>query len=157
MSEIKTPRQLAEERSALAGKRVASFKEAGIASVRSLDLNTVTEGEVVAIPTDFKIFEQPIAGSTNKAVKVISEEGKDVFMGVFTRGAMPADGSAYVRPSGTVVEAIQKYASMDEAFRAEVAGKKICFTKKTVVTTKDRFSANGGLRDVNVWQIDFAA
>lgn len=157
MSEIRTPRQLAEARSALAGRKVTSFQEAGVASVRSIEMNSVTEGDVVTIPVDYQIFEVPIAGSTNKAVKVVTEEGKDLFVGCFTRGAMPLDGSPYVRPSGTVVEAIQNHASMDEAFRQELAGKKIRFTKKTVVSTKDRFSVNGAPRNVNVWQIDFVA
>ncbi len=155
MATISKSRSLSEERSAQAGEIKASFKEAGVGAVRSLELNNIAEGEVVTIPKDYKIFQMSIAGSTNKAVKIVTEEGKDLWIGVFTRGAAPVDGSDYVRPSGTVVEAAQNYASMDEFFQKELAGKKIKFTKKTVVIAT---SFDGeGTRNVNVWQIDFAA
>lgn len=155
MPTVKSARALSEERSAQAGEMKNSFKEAGAGAVRSLELNNIVEGEVVTIPVDYKVYQMPIAGSTNKAVKTITEEGKDLWIGVFTRGARPADGSEYVRPTGTVVEAAQNYASMDEFFKQELAGKKIKFTKKTVVVAA-AFSGEG-TRDVNVWQIDFAA
>lgn len=158
MSEIKSARQISEERAALQGSVKTSFKEAGVGAVRSLEMNNINEGETVTIPVDYKIYEMPIAGSTNKAVKIITEEGKDLFIGCLTRGAMPAEeGKPYVRPSGTVVEAVQKYGSLDDAFKNELAGKKIKFTKKTPVVTVDRWSAEGGTRTTNVWTIDFVA
>ena len=69
-----------------------------------------------------------------------------------TRGARPADGSDFVRPTGTVVDAVQKHATMDEAFKEELAGKKIKFEKKTVVVAE----FNGETRNVNVWTLNFA-
>lgn len=158
MPEIKSARQISEERAALQGSVKNSFKDAGIGAVRPLDMNNISEGEVVTIPVDYKIYEMPIAGSTNKAVKIVTVEGKDLWVGCLTRGAMPAEeGSTYVKPSGTVVEAVQKYGSLDDAFKDELAGKKIKFTKKTPVVTVDRWSANGGTRTTNVWTIDFVA
>jgi hypothetical protein len=133
----------------------ASFKEAGVGAVRSLEMNNINEGETVTIPTDFKIIKVPIAGSTNKAVQVITEEGKAFWVGSLTRGAMPADGSAYVRPKGTVVEAAQKYGNMDEFWEKEMKGKKIKFTKKEKVVA-NAFDGEG-TREVNVWTLDFAS
>lgn len=148
-------RSIAEERAGLEGKVINSFKSVGRGAVRSLELNNISEGETVTIPLDYKIFQVPIAGSTNFGYKVITEEGKDLWVGVFTRGAAPADGSAYVRPSGTVVEAIQRYADMDKAFKECLAGKSITYTKKTPVVAK-AFDNNEDTRTVSVWQIDFA-
>lgn len=149
----RSKRVLAEERSANAGTVMDSFKAAGAGAVRSLELNNIEEGEIVTIPKDYKVYQMPISGSTNKAVKTITEEGKDLWIGCFTRGARPASGGEYVRPSGSVVEAAQKHASMDEFFKEELAGKKIKFTKKTVVVAEYQ----GETRNVNVWTIDFAA
>ena len=44
---------------------------------------------------------------------------------------------------------------MDEFFKTEMAGKKITFTKKTVVKAQ-AFDDASKTRDVNVWQLDFA-
>lgn len=148
-------RTLAEERAVLMckdGAAAASFKAAGIGAVRPLELNNINEGETVTIPRDYKIYPMPMNGTTSCAIKVITEEGKDFWVGCLTRGAKPANGGEYVRPSGTVVAAVQKHTSMDEAFEQELAGKKIKFTKKTVVASE----FNGEARNVNVWQLDFA-
>ena len=145
----------AEERAMLMckdGAAAASFKAAGIGAVRPLELNNINEGETVTIPRDYKIYSMPMNGTTSFAIKVITEEGKDFWVGCLTRGAKPANGGEYVRPSGTVVAAVQKHTSMDEAFAQELAGKKIKFTKKTVVASE----FNGEARNVNVWQLDFA-
>lgn len=145
-------RAKAEERAALQGTKSNSFKDVGLGAVRPLELNNINEGETVTIPRDYSIFAMPMNGTTSKAVKVVTEEGKDFWVGCLTRGAKPANGGDYVRPSGTVVEAVQKHASMDEAFAQELAGKKIKFTKKTIVASE----FNGEARNVNVWQLDFA-
>ena len=76
MPDIKSARVIAEERAIAQGELANSFKEAGVGAVRSLEMNNINEGETVPIPTDFKIIKVPIAGSTNKAVQVITEEGK---------------------------------------------------------------------------------
>ena len=155
MPDIKSARIIAEERAIAQGELAASFKEAGVGAVRSLEMNNINVGETVTIPTDFKIIKVPIAGSTNKAVQVITEEGKAFWVGSLTRGAMPADGSAYVRPKGTVVEAAQKYGNMDEFWEKEMKGKKIKFTKKEKVIA-NAFDGEG-TREVNVWTLDFAS
>lgn len=155
MATVKSPRELAEDRSSQAGTIVESFKAAGAGAVRSLELNNINEGEIVTIPIDYRIFQMSIPGTTNKAIKVVSEEGKDIWIGVFTRGARPLDGGDFVRPTGTVVEAAQKYASMDEFFKEELAGKKIKYTKKTTVIAA-AFDGEG-TRNASVWQIDFVA
>lgn len=155
MATQKTPRQIAEERSIAQGEVKATFQDAGVGAVRSLEMNNIAEGETVTIPMDYKIIQVPIAGSTNKAVQVITEEGKAFWVGCLTRGAMPADGSAYVRPKGTVVEACQKYGNMDEFWQNEMRGKKIKFTKKTKVIA-NAFEGDG-TREVNVWTLDFVA
>ena len=155
MADIKSARVIAEERAIAQGELATSFKEAGVGAVRSLEMNNINEGETVTIPTDFKIIKVPIAGSTNKAVQVITEEGKAFWVGCLTRGAMPADGSPYVRPKGTVVEAAQKYGNMDEFWEKEMKGKKIKFTKKEKVVA-NAFDGEG-TRDVNVWTLDFAS
>ena len=116
MATEKNARQISEERAAAQGEVFNSFKDAGVGAVRSLELNN--------------IFLMPISGTTNKAAKVITEEGKDFWIGCLTRGARPADGSDFVRPTGTVVDAVQKHATMDEAFKEELAGKKIKFETK---------------------------
>ena len=152
MATEKNARQISEERAAAQGEVFNSFKDAGVGAVRSLELNNINEGETVTIPKDFKIFLMPISGPTNKAAKVITEEGKDFWIGCLTRGARPADGSDFVRPTGTVVDAVQKHATMDEAFKEELAGKKIKFEKKTVVVAE----FNGETRNVNVWTLNFA-
>ena len=147
-----TPRQRAEQRLEAGGKQFKSFKDAGAGAVRALELNNINEGETVAIPVDYKVYQQPIAGSTNLATVTITEEGKSFYISALTRSAQPAAGGDRVFPSGTVVEKCQEYGSMDEFFKKELAGKKITFTKKTPVTTE----FNGETRTVNVWQIDFA-
>lgn len=93
MATEKNARQISEERAAAQGEVFNSFKDAGVGAVRSLELNNINEGETVTIPKDFKIFLMPISGTTNKAAKVITEEGKDFWIGCLTRGARPADGS----------------------------------------------------------------
>lgn len=149
-----TPRQKAEQRASAAGTECKNFKESGAGAVRPLDLNNINEGETVTIPTDYKVYKVPFPGSTTPAVKVITEEGKDFFIGALTRSAVPATGEDRIFPTGTVVEKCQEYGSMDEFFKNELAGKKITFTKKTVVVTKVYNSDE--VRNVNVWQIDFA-
>ena len=155
MAEVKSARAIAEERAIAQGELANSFKEAGVGAVRSLEMNNINEGETVTIPSDFKIIKVPIAGSTNKAVQVITEEGKAFWVGCITRGAMPADGSAYVRPKGTVVETAQKYGNMDEFWEKEMKGKKIKFTKKEKVVA-NAFDGEG-TREVNVWTLDFVS
>lgn len=155
MADIKSARVIAEERAIAQGELAASFKEAGVGAVRSLEMNNINEGETVTIPTDFKIIKVPIAGSTNKAVQVITEEGKAFWVGCLTRGAMPAAGGDYVRPKGTVVEAAQKYGNMDEFWEKEMKGKKIKFTKKEKVIA-NAFDGEG-TREVNVWTLDFVS
>lgn len=147
-------RSKAEERAALQGVLAESFKSIGQGAVRSLELNNINEGETVTIPKDYKIFQVPITGTTNKATKIITAEGKDFWIGVLTRGAAPADGSEYVRPSGTVVDKVQEYGDLDKAFKEALAGHKIKFTKKTVVVA-NAFTGEG-TRLANVWQLDFA-
>lgn len=155
MADIKSARVIAEERAIAQGELAASFKEAGVGAVRALEMNNIKEGETVTIPTDYKIIKVPIAGSTNKAVQVITEEGKAFWVGCITRGAMPADGSEYVRPKGTVVEAAQKYGNMDEFWKEEMKGKKITFAKKEKVIA-NAFDGEG-TREVNVWTLNFAS
>lgn len=155
MAEKKTARMIAEERAIAGGEVCKSFKDAGVGAVRALELNNIAEGETVTIPQDYKVIRVPIAGSTNKAVQVITEEGKTFWVGCITRGASPADGSPYVRPKGTVVETAQKYGSMDEFWEKEMRGKKVKFTKKEVVVA-NAFTGEG-TREVNVWTLDFVA
>ena len=147
-----TPRQRAEQRLEAGGKQFKSFKDAGAGAVRALELNNINEGETVAIPVVYKVYQQPIAGSTNLATVTITEEGKSFYISALTRSAQPAAGGDRIFPSGSVVEKCQEYGSMDEFFKNELAGKKITFTKKTPVITE----FNGETRTVNVWQIDFA-
>lgn len=154
MADKKTARQIAEERAIASGELVNSFAEAGMGAVRSLEMNNIVEGETVTIPQDYKIIKVPIAGSTNKATQVITEEGKAFWPSCLTRGAMPAAGGDYVRPKGDVVERCQTYGKMDDFFKNELAGKKIKFEKKEVVVAN---AFNGeGTREVNVWTIKFA-
>lgn len=155
MAEIKSARQIAEERSIAQGELKATFKEAGVGAVRSLEMNNIAEGETVTIPKDYKIIQVPIAGSTNKAVQVITEEGKAFWVGCLTRGAMPAAGGEYVRPKGTVVAKCQEYGSMDEFWDKEMRGKKVKFVKKEKVVA-NAFDGEG-TREVNVWTLDFVA
>lgn len=157
MAEIASKRVVEEQRAAAQGTVCNTFGAAGAGAVRSLELNNISEGETVTIPVDYKVYKLPIAGSQNSAVAVITEEGRRFFIGALTRGAMPANGGEFVRPSGTVVEACQKYGNMDEFFKAEMAGKKIKFTKKTVVVAENRFGGESPTRNVNVWQIDYVA
>lgn len=144
-------RILAEQRSELQGQVCNSFKDAGAGAMRSLELTNISEGDTVTIPTDYKIYKTPIAGTEYSAVKVVTEEGKDFFIGCLTRSAQPADGSSRVFPTGTVVERTKNYGSVDEFFDKELRGQKITFTKKTAVKTQ----MAGEIRTVNVWQIDF--
>lgn len=153
MADIKSARVIAEERAIAQGELAASFKEAGVGAVRSLEMNNITVGETVTIPVDYKIIKVPITGSTNKAVQVITEEGKAFWVGCLTRGAMPADGSAYVRPKGTVVEKAQEYGNMDDFWDKEMRGKKIKFEKKEVIVA-NAFDGEG-TREVNVWTLNF--
>lgn len=155
MAKMSEARKLAESRAAAMFEPVKSFKDAGVAAVRSLELNAIMEGDIVTIPEDYKIFPHAIPGSDRRAYKVITEEGKDFFIGCLTRGAKPADGGEYVRPSGSVVDTCQKYGNLDDFFQKEMAGKKVKFTKKTVVIA-DAFSGEG-TSPVNVWTLDFVA
>lgn len=154
MATAKTARELAEERAARAGKKVDSFSKAGKAAIRNIDLQVIDEGMEVVIPSNYKVFEQEIRG--NKAVFVVTEEGYSFYPSVLTRGARPADGSPYVKPSGTVVDKCQEYADMDDFFKKELAGKKIKFTKKTPVEAPAFGDAEGTVK-INVWTIDFVA
>lgn len=155
MADVKSPRAIAEERAIANGEVFNSFKEAGMGAVRSLEMNNISEGETVTIPQDYKVIKVPIAGSTNKAVQIITEEGKAFWPSALTRGAMPAAGGDYVRPKGSVVDKCQTYGSMDEFFDKEMRGQKVKFTKKEVVVA-NAFGGAEGTREVNVWTIDFA-
>jgi hypothetical protein len=142
------------ERARISLEHKASFAEAGMGSVRPLDLMTITEGTTVTLPTKLELFKQPIAGTNNHCWKMITNEGYDFYPSCLTRGATPINGGPRVKPSGTAVEAVQKYSSMDDAYTTELAGKKITFTSATTVVTK---GYNGEpTREVKVWQIDFA-
>lgn len=152
MATAVSARELAEERAEKSGKKIESFESVGKDAVRSLDLQTIGEGVTVKIPEDYNIFEQDIRG--NKAYYIVTEEGLNFYPSVLTRGAMPLDGSEYVRPSGTVVEKCQEYASMDQFLKECLAGKKIKFTKKTPVT-RASFTGDASTVTVNVWQVDF--
>lgn len=142
------------ERDRIQLEHKTSFQEAGMGSVRPLDLMTIVEGTTVTLPKNLELFKQPIAGTTNHCWKMITDEGYDFYPSCLTRGANPIDGSARVKPTGSVVDAVQKYASMDDAYATELAGKKITFTKATDVVCA---GYNGEpTRNVKVWQIDFA-
>lgn len=155
MAKKKSQREIAEERAAAQGEVVNSFKDAGMNAIRSLDMNYLVEGKEYEVPTDYKIVKLPITGSTTQYCVVILEDGTYFPIGCLTRGAKPADGSDYVRPSGTVVAKCQEYATMDEFWQNEMAGKKFKATKKTVVTA-EAFDGEG-TREVNVWTLDFVA
>ena len=116
--EAKTPRQLAEERAAAAGKQVSSCAAAHKNSVRNIDLVTIGEDTVVTVPEDFKLFEMPITGSTQTYLVFIDTTGIQVPLGPLTRGAKPLDGSEYKKPSGGVVMECQKYSTYDEFLAA---------------------------------------
>ena len=143
------PRGRAEERLRLSGTEFESFKEAGVGAVRTLELNNINEGEIVTIPTNYKVYLQPVAVTTAKAPVTVTEEGKLFYIGALTRSAQPAAGGDRVFPTGTVVEKCQEFGSMDTFFKEALAGKKIKFTKNTPIVTEYNE------RPVNVWQIDF--
>ena len=146
--EAKTPYQLATERAALEGSKTTF--EAENTSVRSLVLNTIPLEEPFVIPNDYQLFKVPIRGTDNEALKVITEEGYDFWVSCLTRGAKDANTGEYIPASGTVVDVVQKFAKMSEAFE-EIKGKPMQFTKKTEVDAV----YNGEPRKVNVYQIDF--
>lgn len=152
---VENPRQLAIDRAVAAGNEVHnSFKDAGVAGVRTLDLATINKGDVVTLPTELKIIMQPITGSTTKVAKIVTEEGLDFYPSVLTRGATALDGSGRVKPTGTVVEKCQTYSNMDDFYNNELAGKKIKFTNFTEVVARGYNGEDS--RTVKVWQIDFA-
>lgn len=155
MAKKKSQREIAEERAAAQGEMVNSFQEAGMNAIRSLDMNYLVEGKEYEVPTDYKIAKLPITGSTTMYCVVILTDGTYFPIGCLTRGAKPADGSDYVRPSGTVVEKAQEYGSMDEFWKNEMAGKKFKATKKTPVIA-EAFSGEG-TQTINVWTLDFVA
>lgn len=146
--EVKTPYQLATERAALEGSRTTF--EAENTSVRSLVLNTIPLEEPFVIPNDYQLFKIPMRGTDKKALKVITEEGYDFWVSCLTRGAKDANTGEYIPASGTVVDVVQKFSKMSEAFE-EIKGKPIQFTKKTEVDVV----YNGEPSKVNVFQIDF--
>lgn len=157
MASTMSQRELAESRAIASGKVMSSWKDAGKGAIRSLDLNVIMEGDVLTVPENYKVFtEKRMIGNTEATlVYTITEEGKQLFPSVFTRGVMPADGSEYVRPSGSVVDKCQEYGSMDDFFKKELAGKKIKFTKRTRILGR---GFNGGEpSEQTAWQIDFAA
>lgn len=152
--EAKTPYQLAVERAGIEGKCV-TFRGENV-GVRSLSLQTIPMNEPFVIPEDYKVFKMEIRANVAEgakvptALKVITEEGYDFWVSCLTRGAKDANTGEYIPASGTVVEEVQQYASMEEAFDA-IAGRPMWFTNKHEVDSV----FNGQPRTVNVYQIDF--
>lgn len=146
--EVKTPYQLATERAALEGSKTTF--EAENTSVRSLVLNTIPLEEPFVIPVDYQLFKVPIRGTNNEALKVITEEGYDFWVSCLTRGAKDANTGEYIPASGTVVDVVQQFSKMSEAFE-EIKGKPMKFSQKTEVDAV----YNGEPRKVNVYKIDF--
>lgn len=155
--EMSPERRLAEERAAANAESFTTFKACGKGGIPPTELDVINPGDILTIPEDFHIYQEPVRGTTNKMVYVVSEEGKRLFPSILTRGAKPADGGDYVRPSGTVVEAIKAYGDMDKFFAEKMKGKKIKFESMQEVIAEDRFNPNGGTRTVKVWKINFVA
>lgn len=137
------------------GKIVKSFKDAGFGAVRALDINPMVEGKVYEIPENYTIGILTIPGTTREFAVVVATDGTQIPVGCLTRSAQPADGGERVMPKGTVVETCQKYGSMDEFWKNEMAGKKFKATKKEAVVA-NAFDGEG-TTIINVWTLDFVA
>lgn len=155
MSEVKSNRQIAEERADANGSSFDSFKDAGAASVRSLVPEFIPVGTTFTIPTDYKVRKEVIRGTTNSYVYVITEEGLKFPISMLTRGAMPIDGGEYVPPTGTVIEDVKNYGDMDKLFKECLAGNKITYASATEVIAKG--FGDDETRTVKVPELNYAA
>lgn len=134
-------------------KKVTSF---GAMAVAPIDIASIKEGDVITIPANWNenILEAPVRGSYReesvtdangieigkKKVQVTamyvklpckrgaSETFVNFYPSFFTKNRMDVATGEFKRASGTAVDEVQNYATMDEAFAA-LAGKSIKVTK----------------------------
>lgn len=121
------------------------------ATVRPLELNTIPMNTPFTIPEDYQVFKAPIRGTSNTALKVITEEGWDFWVSCITRGAKSVDDDQFVRPEGQVSKDSQEYVSLEEFFDEKLAGEKLIFKDKQEVNTM----YDGQPRKVNVYTIEY--
>lgn len=124
------------------------------AIVNDGEMTGVSVGDIVTIPTDYKVYEMPVNGSTVTAAKLITNEGKDFYPSCLTRGARPVDPEKpYTPASGSAHDAIVQFTYLD-AFLKAVAdtGLGIRMTSKEPITTQ--FRGQSEPTEVNVWKTD---
>lgn len=103
-------------------------------NVRSLTLNNLKSGDIITIPSDYKVFEQAIVGSDSTAEFVVAKvkRGADDIAVRFYPSSFYKCGVEVVKIGdrfergefktvhGTVVDHVQNYATLDEAVKSIV-------------------------------------
>lgn len=130
-----------------------SFEQAGIATVPPLELDIIEEGEHVQIPEHYQVYAEPVRGTDNKMVYVLTTDDRRFFLSWIIRGAKSLTTNKYVRPEGSVSKASQNYAKMDDFFKQELAGKWVKVSRKEEVTARGYNGEES--RIAKVYTIDF--
>ena len=138
MATMTNSRQENENRLAIVGKVIKSFKGTSCAIVPPKEYTPIEVGTIFTIPEDFKIFEVPLLSLQGKTtLKIVTEEGYEINPKWFTRGGKDADTGDYIHPTGTAVDAIfaTNVVDFDTAFKAVVKKKIVCTSKEEVTTS----------------------
>lgn len=132
--------------------------------MRDAEIITFKEGDVFTIPQEFEIFGIKLAGSEDPVPFILVEtNGKDgngfakrffpstfwKSRTVYTKDKIPTE--KHVSVSGTAVDFVHKYTTVEEAMNA-LKGKKLKISKMTNVVT---LSFRGNLVNTNIPVIDF--
>ena len=127
-----------EKRLEMMGKTLSSFKDTACAIVPPKEYTPIEKGTIFKIPSDFKIFDVPIASIPGKTtLKIVTEEGYEINPKWFVRGGKAVDTGDYIRPTGTAVDAIFASGAVDfdTAFKKVVNKKIVCTSKEEVKTS----------------------
>lgn len=131
--------------------------------MRDAEIVTFKEGDVFTIPEKFEILGIKLAGSEDPVPFILVEtDGKDgkgfakrffpstfwKSRTVYTKDKVPTD--KHVSVSGTAVDFVHRYNTVDEAMNA-LKGKKLKISKMTSVVT---LSFRGNLVNTNIPVID---
>lgn len=132
--------------------------------MRDAEIVTFKEGDVFTIPAQFDILGVKLAGSEDPVPFILVEtNGKDgngfvkrffpstfwKSRTVYTKDKVPTE--KHVSVSGTVVDFVHQYTTVEEAMNA-LKGKKLKISKMTSVVT---LSFRGNLVNTNIPVIDF--
>lgn len=120
-------------------------------AIRSLEILTIEEGDVLVVPTEFKVYEQIFANGSKAQYIFLQIDGTDkvkkFYPGTFTkrRRIYEEDGSlSDAEPdftNGTASELFRSFQTVEDGMNA-LKGKKIKVTEVRTIRTKDYTTGN---------------